>query len=231
MATRPSSTSSSSRAPAVARAPRAGSSTATGCASATSPAHQATSSPGAAPGPGPTKTPVLDPSWSALAEVPDRRGQTGDWAKDASLWPNPSRNPRKLAENFGASDRASAAVKPRKQAKVRASERLDRTQQVARSSPSSRAHRRTTLGPRRPFPPSLATCRSSWTQRPPSADSTLTRSPAGRPHARCSLARIHRFCGGGFVRGANKNDLLSREKSDRFRRSRPASGGHLEGAG
>jgi hypothetical protein len=86
------------------------SSTATGCASATSPAREATSSSGAAPGPGPTETPVLDPSSSALAEVPDRRGQTGDRAKDASLWPDPSRNQRKLAENLG-SDRASAAVK------------------------------------------------------------------------------------------------------------------------
>ena len=57
----------------------------------------------------------------------------GDRAKDALPWPNPSRNGRKLR----ATTAPPPLQQPRKQGKLRGSERLDRTQEVAGSSSAS----------------------------------------------------------------------------------------------
>ena len=73
-------------------------------------------------------------SWATIAS------RSWDRAKGGFLWPEPSASQRNLAE-MRSKSRASGTAKTLQHAKLRASGRLDRTQEVAGSSPASSTRR------------------------------------------------------------------------------------------
>ena len=134
------------------------------------------------------------------------RGQTGDRAKEAVLWADPGRNERK-PRKWGPPTGPRSPRKARKQGKLRASARPDRTQEVAGSSPASSIKN---------------TCNWALTTRASRRLSAVHRLPGGRSteclrRPPCETDDLS--CGGGpfgpvektapFVGGCRENGLPS----------------------